>query len=156
MTTMVSSNNCQCFCCLSLMKFISNSTFLAVVVVYHNPYDNVAELAHLFFKRCFEANITPYIVTKKTVFKWQEGFWETMKAIFDKEYKEDFLKVRTFVQLCHGLIFNTNNSLCSFFLGWSSRKKWRRPAASYLRCCYNAAYSMDRRWLWNGSPQLRW
>jgi isocitrate dehydrogenase len=65
-----------------------------VVVVYHNPYDNVAELAHLFFKRCFAANITPYVVTKKTVFKWQEGFWATMKEIFDKEYKDDFVKVR--------------------------------------------------------------
>lgn len=63
-----------------------------VCVVYHNPYDNVAELAHLFFKRCLEANITPYIVTKKTVFKWQEGFWATMKDIFDKDYKEDFVK----------------------------------------------------------------
>jgi len=63
-----------------------------VVVVYHNPYDNVAELAHLFFKRCFDEQITPYVVTKKTVFKWQEGFWETMKKIFDETYKEDFLK----------------------------------------------------------------
>eukprot|EP00934_Nitzschia_sp_Nitz4_P000947 Nitzschia sp. Nitz4//scaffold119_size111653//8343//9935//NITZ4_004175-RA/size111653-processed-gene-0.159-mRNA-1//1//CDS//3329533791//947//frame0 len=45
-----------------------------VVVVYHNPYDNVAELAHLFFQRCFDAGITPYVVTKKTV-----------------EYKEKFL-----------------------------------------------------------------
>jgi isocitrate dehydrogenase len=65
-----------------------------VVVVYHNPYDNVAELAHLFFKRCLEANITPYVVTKKTVFKWQEGFWGTMKKIFDEEYFEEFEKVR--------------------------------------------------------------
>jgi isocitrate dehydrogenase len=64
-----------------------------VVVVYHNPYDNVAELAHLFFKRCLEGNITPYVVTKKTVFKWQEGFWETMKNIFDETYKADFEKV---------------------------------------------------------------
>mmetsp|Transcript_17720 Transcript_17720/g.26838 ORF Transcript_17720/g.26838 Transcript_17720/m.26838 type:complete len:483 (-) Transcript_17720:92-1540(-) len=63
-----------------------------VVVVYHNPYDNVKPLAHLFFKRCLEANITPYVVTKKTVFKWQEGFWATMKEIFDEDYKEDFLK----------------------------------------------------------------
>jgi len=63
-----------------------------VVVVYHNPYDNVAELAHLFFKRCLEAEITPYVVTKKTVFKWQEGFWETMKSIFDEHYKADFEK----------------------------------------------------------------
>ena len=56
-----------------------------------NPYDNVAHLAHLFFKRCLDAGITPYIVTKKTVFKWQEGFWKTMKEIFDKDYKEQFV-----------------------------------------------------------------
>eukprot|EP00584_Thalassiosira_punctigera_P003429 CAMPEP_0172529006 /NCGR_PEP_ID=MMETSP1067-20121228/3192_1 /TAXON_ID=265564 ORGANISM="Thalassiosira punctigera, Strain Tpunct2005C2" /NCGR_SAMPLE_ID=MMETSP1067 /ASSEMBLY_ACC=CAM_ASM_000444 /LENGTH=553 /DNA_ID=CAMNT_0013312991 /DNA_START=121 /DNA_END=1781 /DNA_ORIENTATION=+ len=63
-----------------------------VCVVYHNPYDNVRELAHLFFKRCLEQNVTPYIVTKKTVFKWQEGFWATMKKVFDDTYKDDFLK----------------------------------------------------------------
>lgn len=61
-----------------------------VVVVYHNPYDNVSPLAHLFFKRCLAGGITPYVVTKKTVFKWQEGFWATMKEIFDAEYKEQF------------------------------------------------------------------
>jgi len=63
-----------------------------VVVTYHNPYDNVVPLAHLFFKRCLAANITPYVVTKKTVFKWQEGFWRAMKEVFDKEYKEAFLE----------------------------------------------------------------
>jgi isocitrate dehydrogenase len=50
----------------------------------------VTPLAHLFFKRCLEADITPYIVTKKTVFKWQEGFWATMKKIFDADYKTKF------------------------------------------------------------------
>lgn len=63
-----------------------------VCVVYHNPYDNVRELAHLFFKRCLDAKVTPYIVTKKTVFKWQEGFWATMKQVFDDQYKDEFLK----------------------------------------------------------------
>uniref|UniRef100_A0A6U3V5B3 EF-hand domain-containing protein n=1 Tax=Ditylum brightwellii TaxID=49249 RepID=A0A6U3V5B3_9STRA len=63
-----------------------------VCVVYHNPYDNVVDLAHLFFKRCLDAKVVPYIVTKKTVFKWQEGFWATMKKIFDEEYKEEFVK----------------------------------------------------------------
>jgi len=63
-----------------------------VCVVYHNPYDNVKDLAHYFFKRCLDAKVTPYIVTKKTVFKWQEGFWEIMKSIFDKDYKKDFLE----------------------------------------------------------------
>lgn len=61
-----------------------------VCVVYHNPYDNVADLAHHFFKRCLVAKVTPYVVTKKTVFKWQEGFWATMKDIFDNEYRSDF------------------------------------------------------------------
>ena len=61
------------------------------VAVYHNPYDNVGPLAHLFFGRCLEAGITPYVVTKKTVFKWQEGFWATMKAVFDENYKQAFL-----------------------------------------------------------------
>ena len=46
-----------------------------VVVTYHNPLDNVHDLAHHFFARCLEANVVPYVVTKKTVFKWQEGFW---------------------------------------------------------------------------------
>ena len=63
-----------------------------VAVVYHNPYDNVTELAHLFFQRCLDAKITPYIVTKKTVFKWQEGFWASMKEVFDSDYKEAFEK----------------------------------------------------------------
>jgi isocitrate dehydrogenase len=74
-----------------------------VVVVYHNPYDNVVELAHLFFQRCLEQNVTPYIVTKKTVFKWQETFWSTMKDIFDAEYKEEFEK--------RGLLERSNGDL---------------------------------------------
>lgn len=49
-------------------------------MTYHNPLDNVKDLAHHFFKRCLEANVVPYVVTKKTVFKWQEGFWTTMKV----------------------------------------------------------------------------
>jgi len=61
------------------------------VVTYHNPLDNVPDLAHHFFTRCLEAQVTPYVVTKKTVFKWQEGFWVAMKQVFDKDYKEKFL-----------------------------------------------------------------
>ena len=62
------------------------------VVTYHNPLDNVTDLAHHFFKRCLEADVTPYVVTKKTVFKWQEGFWTRMKDVFDAHYKDDFNK----------------------------------------------------------------
>jgi isocitrate dehydrogenase len=36
--------------------------------------------------------VVPYVVTKKTVFKWQEGFWVIMKKVFDEHYKEKFLK----------------------------------------------------------------
>ena len=74
-----------------------------VVVVYHNPYDNVAPLAHFFFQRCYDMKVTPYIVTKKTVFKWQEGFWQVMKEIFDHEYKTKFIEA--------GLLTKCNNEL---------------------------------------------
>eukprot|EP00978_Attheya_sp_CCMP212_P042805 scaffold267462_cov54-Attheya_sp.AAC.1 len=75
----------------------------SVCVVYHNPYDNVNDLAHIFFKRCLEHKVTPYIVTKKTVFKWQEGFWQTMKEVFDADYKDTFIET--------GLLERSNNEL---------------------------------------------
>lgn len=62
-----------------------------VVVTYHNPLDNVPDLAHHFFKRCLEAKVTPYVVTKKTVFKWQESFWQAMKSVFDEHYKTHYV-----------------------------------------------------------------
>jgi len=63
-----------------------------VVVTYHNPLDNVVDLARHFFTRCLEAKVVPYVVTKKTVFKWQEGFWASMKKVFDEEFKEAYIK----------------------------------------------------------------
>lgn len=33
------------------------------------------DLAHHFFARCLEAKVVPYVVTKKTVFKWQVGLF---------------------------------------------------------------------------------
>jgi len=75
------------------------------VVTYHNPLDNVTDLAHHFFNRCLDGNVTPYVVTKKTVFKWQEPFWTTMKDVFDNcGYKEKFLK--------KNLLDDTNGELC--------------------------------------------
>ena len=65
---------------------------LNAVVTYHNPLDNVTHLARIFFGRCLEAGIVPYVVTKKTVFKWQEPFWQTMKSVFDSEFKEKFVE----------------------------------------------------------------
>jgi len=64
----------------------------SAVVTYHNPLDNVVDLAHIFFERCLVAKVTPYVVTKKTVFKWQEGFWSRMKEVFDKHYKTQFVE----------------------------------------------------------------
>jgi isocitrate dehydrogenase len=52
--------------------------------------DNVENLAHHFFSRCLEHDITPYVVTKKTVFKWQEGFWEIMNNVFQEHYKSKY------------------------------------------------------------------
>ncbi|GMH73729.1 hypothetical protein TrRE_jg8520 [Triparma retinervis] len=74
-----------------------------VVVVYHNPLDNVEDLAHHFFSRCLEAEVVPYVVTKKTVFKWQEGFWAIHKKVFDENYKEAFA--------AKGLLDNTGGEL---------------------------------------------
>lgn len=63
-----------------------------VVVTYHNPLDNVPDLAHHFFSRCLKAHIVPYVVTKKTVFKWQEGFWTKMKDVFDEHYRAAYME----------------------------------------------------------------
>lgn len=71
------------------------------IVTYHNPLDNVSDLAHIFFARCLAAKIVPYVVTKKTVFKWQEGFWAKMKAVFDEHYLADFKKAGL-LQKCGG------------------------------------------------------
>ena len=71
--------------------------------IYDNPLDNVEQLAHHFFQRALEANVTPYVVTKKTVFKWQEPFWEKMEAIFNRDYKAKFE--------AKGLLKNTGGKL---------------------------------------------
>lgn len=62
----------------------------SAVVTYDNPLDNVPSLAHHFFSRCLKARVTPYVVTKKTVFKWQEGFWTRMLDVFNEHYREKF------------------------------------------------------------------
>jgi isocitrate dehydrogenase len=59
-------------------------------VTYHNPYDNIADFGAHFFGRCLEANVTPYVVSKRTVFKWQEEYWQKMKRIFDADFKAHF------------------------------------------------------------------
>ena len=61
------------------------------VVTYHNPLDNVYDLADHFFSRCLKEKVVPYVVTKKTVFKWQEGFWKIMKNVFDNKFKQKYI-----------------------------------------------------------------
>lgn len=77
------------FCDDRILKDKSN-----VVVTYHNPLDNVEDLAHHFFSRCLAGGIVPYVVTKKTVFKWQEGFWTKMKDVFDTHYKQKYIDAK--------------------------------------------------------------
>lgn len=130
-----------------------------VCVVYHNPYDNVEKLARIFFQRCLDAGITPYVVTKKTVFKWQEGFWETMKKVFDADFKEKFEKVHIYIINTVFIFTETEThalSLCYTLalLGWTFGTFRWRFAASHFRCCHNAVDSLDRWWLWYGSAQL--
>lgn len=60
------------------------------VVTYSNPLDGVSSLAHHFFSRCLHERVTPYVVTKKSVFKWQEAFWERMRLVFDNHYHQQF------------------------------------------------------------------
>ncbi len=64
---------------------------VSAAVVYDNPYDNVTAMAHHFFSRCLDEKVTPYVVTKKTVFKWQETFWSQMKMVYDEHYKAKFV-----------------------------------------------------------------
>ena len=64
---------------------------ISAVVTYDNAYDNVHNLAKFFFERCLEAGVKPYVVTKKTVFKWQEPFWQIMKDVYDSDFKAKFI-----------------------------------------------------------------
>jgi len=99
------------------------------VVVYDNPLDNVEDLAHIFFTRCLEADIVPYVVTKKTVFKWQEGFWVKMKKVFDAEYKEKFLAA--------GLLKNTGGELMHLISDAATMQIIRWTGGGFGMACHN-------------------
>lgn len=98
-------------------------------VVYHNPYDNVADLAHIFFQRCLAADIVPYVVTKKTVFKWQEPFWTTMKEIFDEDYKTKFLDA--------GLLEKTGGELAHLISDAATMQIIRWTDGGFGMACHN-------------------
>ncbi|XRB00601.1 isocitrate dehydrogenase [Pycnococcus provasolii] len=90
------------------------------VVTYHNPLDNVSDLAEIFFNRCLEAKVTPYVVTKKTVFKWQESFWQIHKRVFDAKYRGRFLAA--------GLLGPTNGELAHLISDAATMKiaQWKQ------------------------------
>jgi isocitrate dehydrogenase len=99
------------------------------VVIYDNPLDNVDDLAHIFFKRCLAANIVPYVVTKKTVFKWQEGFWQKMKKVFDANYKQDYLKA--------GLLDKTGGELQHLISDAATMQIIRWTGGGFGMACHN-------------------
>lgn len=101
----------------------------SVAVVYHNPLDNVPDLAHIFFTRCLEANVVPYVVTKKTVFKWQESFWVKMKEVFDAHYKEKYLAA--------GLLKDCGNDLQHLISDAATMQILRWTDGGFGMACHN-------------------
>lgn len=71
------------------------------IVLYTNPLDNIELLFHNFFSRCLTLKIKPYIVTKKTAFKWHEEFWKTALTVFEKFYKQKFIELKICDELSH-------------------------------------------------------
>lgn len=99
------------------------------IVLYHNPYDNVKKMAHHFFSRCLEAKVTPYVVTKKTVFKWQEEFWKRMKDVFDVHYKKKFINA--------GLLDNCRGELQHFLSDVATMQLIRWSEGNFGMCAHN-------------------
>ena len=86
--------------------------------IYGNPLDGVEALAHHFFSRTLKANVTPYVVTKKTVFKFQEPFWQIMKAVFNASYKTQFAE-KGLLDETHGeLAHLISDAACMKFVTW--------------------------------------
>jgi len=99
------------------------------VVLYHNPYDNVTTMAHHFFGRCLEAKVTPYVVTKKTVFKWQEEFWKKMRDVFDAHYKAKFNEL--------GLLKSCRGELVHFLSDVATMQVVRWSEGGFGMCAHN-------------------
>merc|ERR1719230_1164949 len=79
--------------------------------------------------RCLAAGIVPYVVTKKTVFKWQEGFWQKMKAVFDADYKDKFLAA--------GLLKGTGNDLQHLISDAATMQIIRWTGGGFGMACHN-------------------
>jgi len=101
----------------------------SAVIVYDNPLDNVEDLAHIFFSRCLEQDVVPYVVTKKTVFKWQEGFWQIMRDVFNVDYKDKFLNA--------GLLENCGGELQHLISDAATMQIIRWTDGGFGMACHN-------------------
>jgi len=99
------------------------------VVVYDNPLDNVEDLAHIFFDRCLLEKVVPYVVTKKTVFKWQDGFWKKMKKVFDAHFHDKFLEA--------GLLNNCDGQLQHLISDAATMQIIRWTGGGFGMACHN-------------------
>ena len=61
---------------------------------YTNPHDGIEALGRRFFRRCLALRLRPCVVTKRTVFKWQETFWQRLRALFEREFRPAFVQAR--------------------------------------------------------------
>lgn len=111
-------------------------------VTYHNPYDNITDFAHHFFGRSLAANVTPYVVSKRTVFKWQEDYWQKMKKIFDAEYKTKFNEKK--------LLENSGNELRHIISDDAAMKLVSWKSGRFSMACLN----YDGDWLSDELAQI--
>lgn len=61
-----------------------------VVVTYFDPLDTVKDMANSFFSRALAAGCAPIVTTKKTVFAWQELFWQIFERVFKEQFADKF------------------------------------------------------------------
>lgn len=79
--------------------------------------------------RCLEANVTPYVVTKKTVFKWQEELWKRMKKVFDEHYKVKYIEA--------GLLKKCGGELQHFLSDVATMQLIRWSDGGFGMCAHN-------------------
>jgi len=102
-----------------------------VAVVYHNPLDNVQDLAHHFFSRCLAAHIVPYVVTKKN------GLQVARRVLAHHE--------RGLRRALQGPVRSRG----------AAHRVRRGAAAPHQRRGHDANHPVDERGVWDGGAQLR-
>lgn len=77
-------------------------------------------MARIFFTRCLEQHCVPYVVTKKTVFKWQDAFWLIFQQVFNKEFKQAFLDKKITTQSNGELTHMISDAATMQLVKWTS------------------------------------